>query len=41
MHDESWEHVGLARKWLAEAVTLPKGSKVPQEVLCLLRRATA
>lgn len=36
--DESWGHAGLPGHWLAEAVTLPRGSKVPREVLCLLRR---
>lgn len=38
---ENWSHVGVPGSWTSEAVTLPKGSAVPHEVLCLVRHAVA
>jgi hypothetical protein len=37
--DESWAHAGLPGYWESEALTLPKLSDVPQEVLCMMRRS--
>ena len=34
---ESWAHAGVEGVWHSEAVTLPKGSPVPYEVLCIVR----
>ncbi|MHB8837785.1 MAG: ImmA/IrrE family metallo-endopeptidase [Gemmatimonadaceae bacterium] len=35
---ESWQHVGIAGSWHCEAVALPKASRAPREVLCLMRQ---
>lgn len=37
---EDWEHVGVIGKWSSESVTLPRGSGVPNEVLCVLQRTS-
>lgn len=34
---ESWTHAGVDGTWYSEAVTLPKRSAVPHEVLCIVR----
>lgn len=34
---ECWEHASVPGLWISEAITLPKGAAVPQEVLCMLR----
>lgn len=34
---ERWIHAGVVGEWAGEAMTLPKGTAVPHEVLCLLR----
>ena len=38
---ESWQHVGIDGSWHCEAVALPKASRAPREVLCLMRRPNA
>lgn len=38
--DESWAHAGVPGAWSSEALTLPKGSAAPHEVLCMVRGAT-
>ena len=38
---ECWAHAGVSGVWDGEALTLPKRSRTPREVLCLLRPAAA
>lgn len=38
---ESWLYAGIAGTWVSEAMTIPKGSRVPHQVLCLMQQVTA